>query len=257
MIRRVISLLLVAAFTSLGAQSSGIFFDAHVSRGVMKGDKLYDFTGSSFGSIVHEGEGLDTVHLISNGKEVVGVGNGFEKVDFQYNVRYSFAVGYEKSFNKVLSLRGAVGYQNALMNAYAATISGYLEGDMTEDPYISSEISRHWLTIPIDLKVTLPIRRAGIYVAAGPKMSILLSSKYSDSLANTTEDITDLTPRFNLQLGFRLGAEFPIGKAGYIYVESGYHKGLINLSPVSEASTKEGEITLLGAGFRINLPAIK
>jgi hypothetical protein len=154
----------------------------------------------------------------------------------------------------VLSIRAALGYRKALLNAYAATIPGYFNGDMTEVPFVSAKIDRHWLSIPIDFKATLPIRRGGLYLAVGPKTSILLSSKYTDSLSNNPQDLSDLTPRFNLGLGFRFGAEFSIAKAGYLFIESGYHRGLVNTSPISSANTKEGELALLGIGFRMNFP---
>lgn len=254
MISRIFSLLVFTAVASFGAQSSGFFFDAHVSQGKRNGDTLYNFDGTKIGIKVG-----DSICYIENGKETTEENNlgSLHYDQFQYAVRYAFLVGYEKSFNKVVSVRGAVGYQNASMEAHAATIPGYFDGDDTEIPYVSAKIDRHWISVPIDFKVTLPIRRGGLYLAAGPKASILLSTTYKDSITNTTEDLGDLTPRFNFALGFRFGAEIAIANAGYLFFESGYHKGLLNTSPISSATTKEGEITLIGLGFRINVPSKK
>lgn len=154
-------------------------------------------------------------------------------------------------FNKVISLRGGVGYQNALLDAY----SGIIRENMVEEPLISKTIERHWLTIPIDFKVTLPFRRSGVYLAVGPTASFLLSSTYKDSITNTKSDLTDDTPEFNLSLGGSFGFEFAIGKIGHLLIESGYHHALINSSMISGRNTKESEINLLGLGFRINLPS--
>jgi len=250
---RIFIALILFSISSFGAQGSGIFFDAHVSRGMNKGDKLYNFEGVRIGTI----EG-DSICVLINGKETKAKNTytpySSYPVEFQYAVRYSFLAGYERSFNKLLSIRGAVGYQNVLMNAYAATIHNYGQPNQAEEPFVSSKIDRHWISIPVDFKVTLPIRRSGLYVAAGPKASILLSSTYTDSISGFTEDLGSLTPRLNLGIGFRFGVELAIANAGYLFIESGYHKGLLNITPVPSATTQEGEIDALGVGFRMNIP---
>ncbi len=253
MIRHSLLLFVIITVFSVHADDSGIFFKANVSQGTMNGDKLYNFEGAQIGVLAG-----DSVVYIQNGKE------GKKKntytpfssypVEFQYAVKYSFEIGYEKSFNRVLSLKGAIGYQQALMDAYAASIPGYFQGDNTEMPFVKSRIDRHWLSIPIDFKVTLPFRRSGIYLGVGPKASILLASTYTDDISNTSEDLAGLTPRFNFGLGIRLGAEFAIAKIGFLFIESGYVFGLLNTSPISSATTQEGEISFLGLGFRTNLP---
>lgn len=119
---------------------------------------------------------------------------------------------------------------------------------------VDAQIDRHWLTIPIDLKVTLPIRRSGLFVAIGPKSSFLLSSKYSEKINNTSENLIEFTPRFNLGLGFRVGAELAIAKIGFLLIESGYNWGLLNTAFVSSAKSREGELSFLSLGFRVNFP---
>jgi hypothetical protein len=251
MIRHIFLLLVFAAVACFGAQGSGMYFEAHASQGKMSGDKLYNFEGPAIGSIIG-----DSIHYIKNGKEGTDKNTYTQlssyPVDYQYAVQYSFTAGYEKSFSRVLSIRAALGYQKALLDAYAATIPGYFNGDMTEVPFVSATIVRHWLIIPIDFKATLPIRRGGLYLAVGPKTSILLSSKHTDSLSDNLQDLSGLTPRFNLGLGFRFGAELSIANAGYLFIESGFHRGLVNTSPISSANTQESELALLGIGFRMD-----
>lgn len=227
MIRSLFLVILIYASTCLSAQGSGIYFEGHVSRGVQGGDELYA-AGSSPWPVMSNTE------------------------PYQYNVRYAFSAGYEYSFNKVLSLRGGAGYQNVLMDAYAATIEN-VNGQMKEIPFIQSKIDRHWLTVPIDLKVMLPFRRSGVYLAAGPKLSFLLSSTAKDSIRNTEYDLKGDTPGFNLGIGGKLGFEFAISTIGHLLVESGYCHGLLNTSPVSGKNSKEGEIAFIGLGFRVNL----
>ncbi len=222
MIRNIIFAVVLSAVASFGAQGSGIFLEGHVSRGVMGGDQLLAGVTEMYGT----------------------------PVEYQYNVRYALSAGYEQSFNKVISLRGGIGYQNVLMDAYAGTY----EFDLTEVATIDAQIDRHWLTIPIDFKATLPFGRSGVYIAIGPKASILLSSTFTDNLDNTTSDLTDDTPRFNLAIGGNFGIEFPIANAGHLFIESGYHQGLLNTSPDSSLKIQESEINFLKVGFRITLP---
>lgn len=232
MIRYAFSVLLLVSVMSFGAQGSGFFIEAHLSQGKAKGDTLF-CVAKSFQP------------LLSN------------KTEYQYAVRYAFMAGYELSFNKVISLRGAIGYQKALLDAYAASIPGVMEGNMEEVPYIDSEIDRHWLNIPIDFKVNIPIRRGGIYVTTGPKMSFLLSSEYTDNIDDITIDAAEETPRFNLSIGFHLGAEIPIARVGNLFVQTGYYFGILNVAPTSYLKTRENEFALLGIGFRLNLPKIR
>lgn len=106
MIRHFFSVLLLMSAISFGAQGSGIYFQAHLSQGKMKGDSLVHFIGQSYG-YTHG----DSIIMVFNGKGQDNTSTNyypviFSPVDFQYAVRYSFLAGYEKSFNKVLSLRG-------------------------------------------------------------------------------------------------------------------------------------------------------
>ncbi len=246
MIRNFFSALLLISALSYGAQGSGIYFQAHFSQGKSKGDGLVHFVGQSFGYIRG-----DSIYFPFNDKGLTDIGLLLSQVDFQYAVRHSFLVGYEKSFNKILSLRGAVGYQYALMEAFYE-IKGSL--DSVWVTLVDAQIDRHWLTIPIEFKVTLPIRRGGLFVAMGPKSSILLSSEYSEKINNSSQDLTDFTPRFNLGLGFRIGTELAIAKIGFLLIESGYNWGLLNTAIVSEAKSREGEFSLFALGFRVNFP---
>lgn len=254
MIRSIFSIIALTVVTSFGAQGSGFYFEANSSQGKMKGDTLFAFEGPGTIGVIKN----DTACVLVNGKEekekyITSMYTN-NPVNFQYAVRFSFLAGYEHSFNKVISIRGSIGYQRALLDAYAATIENYGKSNQKEVPFISAKIDRNWISIPIDFKVTLPIRRSGLYLAAGPKASILLSSTYNDSISGYTEDFGKLTPRFNFGIGFRFGAEIAIANAGFLLIESGYHKGLLNTSPLPSGNTQEGDIVPIGFGFRMNFP---
>jgi len=153
-----------SAMISFGAQGSGVYVEGEVNRGVRSGDTM------------HAGLILLSV------------------ADYEYCVKTAVSVGYEQSFSKIISIRGGVGYRYASLDAHGAII----QPNGIEQPVVSKEIDRHWLTIPVDFKVTLPIKHSGLYVAAGPKFSFLLSSTYKDSIAGTSLNVTETTPRFNL-----------------------------------------------------------
>lgn len=225
MFARILPPLVVAmvALIPLGAQgASGGFVLANASRGQMGGT---------------------TVAAPASGSHL--------PVDYQYAVSYSFLAGYEHSLGRILSFRGALGYQKALLTAYGATIPGYFQGDMTEVPFVDAEIARHWLNLPLDVKLTLPIGRGGLYLAMGPKASVLVSASHRDKLTQQSHDVGGDTSRFNFAVGFRVGGEIPIGDVGSIVIEAGYHKGLVNTWKGSD--TQEGEIVLLGVGFKMDL----
>jgi hypothetical protein len=256
MIRHLCCTLAVAAASCFGSQGSGIFVNVNPSLGVRSGDQLHHFRGNTMGSPVG-----DSIYYYSGGRQWADTNEYLtlllDNDKMQYSVRYSFLAGYEKSFTKVLSVRAAVGYQKVGMRAYAALIRNAAKGDMTEEPFITAEISRNWLTFPIDIKVTLPIRRSGIYLCAGAKISYLLSSEYRDSISGFTQDLGSVTPRLNIGLGLRIGTELPVGNVGYVFLESGYTLGLSNLAFINKANTREGEIIPLGLGFRMNVPSTR
>lgn len=221
MFRWLFMVVISSAMISFGAQGSGVYVEGEVNRGVHSGDTMVA------GFLT-----LSTVY-------------------YQYCVEEAFTLGYEHSFSKTISIRGGVGYRYALLDAYGGTI----QTNGTEKAEVSKEIDRHWLTIPVDFKVTLPIRRSGLYLTAGPKFSFLLSSTYKDSIAGTSLNVSKTTPRFNLSLGGTIGFEIAIAKFGYLLLESGYHHAVTNTSMYVGKKAMESDITLLGVGFRLNVPS--
>jgi hypothetical protein len=255
----------IATFFASGAQKSGFFIDVEAVQNTWVGDTLWYFRGNpagKIGAIDH-----DSLRTIVNGKEVSKF-NGKDSiiwlrkdypVYFQHDVRPSFSIGYEHSFNKVFSIRGAVGYVESRFTVVSDTVISYtitngIPRDTTYYPAADAEISSHWVSIPLDFKIMVPIRRSGLYAALGPKAAILLSSRYKDNLYGGSYDFAPLTTRFNLMLGFKVGAELAFLKIGYLFFEGGYHAGLVNVSPISSSNSRLGNRTLFCMGFRVNLP---
>jgi hypothetical protein len=254
----------IATFFASGAQKSGFFIEAEAVQCSNVGDTLWYFRGNPagrIGAIDH-----DSLRTIVNGKEVSKF-NGKDSimwlrhdfpVDFQYDVCPSFSIGYEQSFNKVFSIRGAVGYLKSRFTVVSDTVISYTVSgsfrDTTYYPAADAEITSHWISIPIDFKIMIPIRHSGLYAAFGPKSTILLSSRYKDNFYGGSYDFAPLTSRFNLMLGFKVGAELAFLKIGHLFFEGGYHAGLINVSPISSEKSRLGNRTLFCMGFRVNLP---
>lgn len=270
MLRYVFATLVLCSNLCFAAQGSGIFIEAHASQGDMVGDTLYYFRGTMnapagrIGMLDH-----DTLRTISNGK-VISEFAGKDTilflrkdhpVNFQYAVQPSFTIGYEHSFNKVLSVRGSVGYLSSNLDVISSQVISYKIDPVTNrgvdtvyDPAADAEISSHWLSLPLDIKIMIPIRRSGIYAALGPKTMLLLASKYTDNLNDSTFDLTALTPRFNFLLGVRLGGEIAIANIGFLLLEAGYHAGMTEMSIIPQMSSKMGERTLFSGAFRFKLP---
>jgi hypothetical protein len=255
----------IAAFFAFGAQKSGFFIEVEAVKSTNVGDTLWYFRGNPAGSI--GAIDRDSLRTIVNGKEV-STFNGKDSiiwlrddfpVNFQHDVRPSFSIGYEHSFNKVFSLRGAVGYLSSRFDVLSDTVISYtISGGIPRDtiyyPAADAEISSHWISIPLDIKIMIPIRRSGLYAAFGPKATILLSSKYKDNLYGGSYDFAPLIPHFNLMLGFKVGGEIAFTKIGHLFFEGGYHAGLINMSPISSNKSTLGTLTPFCMGFRVNLP---
>jgi hypothetical protein len=256
----------LTAVVSFGAQGKGFFIEGGVVQGKNIGDTLWYFRGTlgspagRIGAIDH-----DSLRYIVDGKEqseyigrdtIIWLREDFP-VKFQYAVSPSFLVGYEHSFNKVLSVRGALGYMKSKMDVLSDTVVRYhitSVVDTTRFPAINADISSHWFSIPLDLKVMLPIRRGGLYATIGPKATILLSSKYTDNLHGASYDVASMVSRLNFMVGFQIGAEIAIAKIGHLFFEGGYHLGFTNMSPISTANSRMGNITPFCMGFRLDLP---
>lgn len=259
-------LIVLMAIVSFGAQGSGFFIEGEAVQGKVIGDTLWYFRGTlnnpagRIGAIEH-----DTLRTIVDGKEmaeyigkdsIIWLRDDFP-VNFQYAVSPSFSIGYEHSFNRVFSVRGALGYMKSKMDVLSDSVIRYQilpVSDTVKFPDVNADISSHWISIPLDVKVMWPIRRSGLYAAFGPKATILLSSKYTDNLHGGSYDFAPLTSRFNLLFGFRVGGEIAIANSGYLFFEGGYQTGFINISPLSTQNSRMGNLTPFCMGFRIKLP---
>lgn len=243
----------------LGAQGSGIFIKANIDQAKIKGDQFYYFKNSNFlGALVG-----DSIQYISNGKEsTIEDPEKDVSIHFRVNkpiepqgaVRPGITIGYEKSFNKVISLRAAAGWQSIKLDGM---MSEYDSDSATWDTVVNYKIVNNYISIPLEGKILLPLRRSGLYITGGAAVAILLSSRFNDLVKDYEEDLADFTSRVLFNLGFKIGAEIALGNIGHLIFESGYSAGLTNTSPFTDTKTRFNNLSLLNAGFRINLPKSK
>ncbi len=219
MFKKIILLSVFFVSIACAASGSGVFVNVGVSRGAIKGDdmdSLYFFNG--------------------------------EPIESMPRVAPAFKLGYEISFVKPISLRAGVGLQFVGAGYEAEGISGITQPD------INIHMENTYLTLPVELKLLVPIKRSGLYATVGPQFGFLLSAKTIDN-ENDTNVKNNATKVFNMGLGFRAGFEIAIAKH-HLYFESGYDFGLSEVYTTS-LEAKTGTLTLISAGFRINTSSIE
>ncbi len=258
--RVVISLLIcMAGFQSFAAKGSGIFINAGLSMSKMNGDSLENFMSDMiFDRYMHDP---------TNNKAIEKLRRETFRSESGPRMAPSFKIGYEQSFNRVLSLSAGVGL---VFGGNTTNIEDFTETEfetdgtskVLSDADISTVIEYTHLIIPINLKIMAPIKRGGFYLKGGPQFGFLLKAdyvhKYDNSVTNKhIEEKRDLKKEkelegFNMAMGFRVGGEIPIG-GHHLYLESGYDWGLSDISKQDGIEAKTGSLTLLSIGFRITL----
>ncbi len=176
----------------------------------------------------------------------------------------AFFAGYEQSFSRVSSANAGVGI---LFSGYDYLSEGMqtVNGTTTYTYQYTGGNTATYLSLPVNVKVMLPINAGGIYLAGGPSFDILLASKGHAKEVENNQTITDVKDvdtkdayvnSFSFALGFRIGGEIKTGKHNLI-LESGYDFGFIESMRGGsrnghEYTFKNGRLTLLSLGFRIN-----
>ena len=176
----------------------------------------------------------------------------------------AFFAGYEQSFSRVFSANAGVGI---LFSGYDYLTEGMqtVNGSTTLTYRYTGGNTATYLSIPVNVKVLLPIKAGGLYVAGGPSFDILLVSKgYAKGIEND-QTVTDrkgidtkdfYVNSYSFALSFRVGGEIAIGKHN-LFLESGYDFGFTeSMSGGSvnghEYTFKNGRLTFISLGFRIN-----
>ncbi len=255
MLQRLLIFLTLLTLTIETYGNSGIYGIGGISRGKARGDETNYLE-----------------HTISNGDTV-----HTDTLEPSSILSPIFVIGYEKSLMKILSFRLGLGYE-MLGNEFI--IEDGIKTNQTSptaqlDTLYTWEHKRSfsfsYLTIPLDLKLKLPLKRAGIYTIAGAKLGFLLSAKekldqtvniFNSSnidlpydLNSTSEsyekNIKNSATAVNMSLGFRLGGEIPIRRL-HLLLESGYDFGLIEVMKDEKLVERSGVFTLLSIGLRLN-----
>lgn len=150
----------------------------------------------------------------------------------------SFEVAYEYAFSDILSLTGGVGVKFIGNQFKADGSSGAL----------NDSLKLTTLTIPIDIKATLPTTLGGVYLTFRPQGGIILSSEFAGA-----DYKGSLSTGFDFSLGFRIGGEIHMKKSDLI-LESGMDWGLSEVYDDTIAQSKTCTINLFAVGFRFHLP---
>jgi len=209
--KKVIIAIIASLTVSYAANGSGVYVNAGVSKGAIQGiemDSVFAFDGYPVFST--------------------------------YRVSPSFDIGYEHSFNKVISAYTGVGLR-MLGNEYHAEILSQ-NGQPVDLPKMDIDLYFTYLAIPLKIKFLLPMKFGGFFIDGGPQFSFLVSNETKGFYTGSN---------FNMELGFGVGCEINIGKHNLI-LQSGYDFGLTEIVKINGESEKMGTLTILSAGFRFN-----
>lgn len=255
MAQRLLVVLLLLSSSSFAEKISGIWGTGGLSFGESRGKKSHyiDYTITSNDTIA-----TDTLKPSA----------------IKYPI---FAIGYEKSLINILSFKLGIGYE-LLGNKFIIE-----DGMKTELNSVTSEIdtlytwehtrtfSFSYLTVPIELKLKLPLNRAAIYTSLGAKLGFLLTAKEQlkqkvnlngvsnpdlpynlDPISDSYEkNLKNNSSTVNMSLGFKIGGEIPIRRL-HLLIESGYDIGLIDIMKEEELVDRSGVLTILALGLRLN-----
>lgn len=141
----------------------------------------------------------------------------------------TFLVGAEYAFAPVVSVAGAVGMQ------------------FIGCTFESIEYNLTMVNFPVDLKLTVPIRRGGIYILGGPRFDLVVGGKYGHVESDTRSDVSEAFDTFNFQLGLGVGGEIPV-KSHHILVEATYSGGISKL--MHGDIDNNTSVLLFSVGFR-------
>lgn len=239
----------VSIATSLfAANGSGIFFDSGLSMSGLKSKDLDKAVNIRL-------DNAYKMHTSIFEDEPMEGGN---------KLAPSFTLGYQHSFNKVLSLGAGAGLRFGGYSQITENYTSIENGVKTVDRDYSYNMDYTHLVVPVKISAMAPTRSGGIYLSAAPEFGFLLAAEETQELVDRqdpensekiTADVKDGLSGFNMALGFRLGGEINVGKHNLL-LESGYDFGVSDFLD-SEGEGKTGVMTLLALGFRFNTSTIQ
>lgn len=255
MIKKLIVFTSILTSTILAKEFSGIYGTAGISFGQARGDKT--------NYLEHTISGNDTINT-----------NTLPPSSVLHPI---FTIGYEKAISRILSFRLGLGYEMVGNEFIIEDGIKTLQNGATSplDTLYTWEhkrvLSFNYLTVPLELKLKLPLNRSGLFAIGNAKLGFLLTAK--DSLEHSVtqinpsiidlpynlpsasesyeKDIKNQASAVNMSLGFRIGGEFPIRRL-HILLESGYDFGLIEIMKKEKLVERSGILTLLSIGVRLN-----
>jgi len=79
-------------------------------------------------------------------------------------------------------------------------------------PAIEASLTNRYLTVPVDFKAMLPLNSGGFCITAGPRVSLLLKSEYSNISENFFKNQRTLFSPLSFGLGGSFGGEIRLRK---------------------------------------------
>jgi hypothetical protein len=134
----------------------------------------------------------------------------------QILVRPIAVIGWEQSFNRVLSLSSGLGLAFSGAKWKSTPIKNANTGKTIQTPEIDARLDMTYLTVPIDAKLMLPLNSGGFMVTFGPQMGILCGARYENRALSKELDERSLFRPVSIGLDGSFGGEIQLRKLDLI-----------------------------------------
>lgn len=169
------------------------------------------------------GDGVDLMFL-----------NSASSIFIEDRKSFNVGAGVELEFKKWISAIGKLSFVNKGYEQKSSG-AGNLFGDNSK---IDNQMKLMYLSVPIHFKLTIPIKRSGIFFIVGPETSFLLSAKaINDMEIEVSNEVTKIDTTYDAKnhfnaidfgIGFSIGGEIAIGKHALL-LSSGYSAGITDI----------------------------
>ena len=188
MVRNGVLTIVIAAISLQAALGSGPFVKTSFGLVGLYGDELYMIP-----SEIHYRHITDD-SLILHYKDFAKPG---------IFLRPSVVIGWEQSFNRVLSINGGIGLAFCGARWETETVDNF-SGQPLSSSGVDASLHMIYINIPVDAKLMLPINSGDFTISGGPRFAFLTSARFKNNVLS--EEIDDRS--FYSPLSFGIGGAF-------------------------------------------------
>lgn len=127
-------------------------------------------------------------------------------------LRPAVVIGWEQSFNRVLSINSGVGLSFSGASWESTPVYEFSNQQPVSQSKIDASLHLVYITIPVDAKLMLPLNSGGFTISGGPRFSFLSSAKFKNVNLSDESDDRSLYQPFSVGIGGAFGGEIQLRK---------------------------------------------